>query len=145
MRAFTLLPFVALLFSVLFLGGCDTVSPTTEVDLHLEGAVTDAATGAAVSGAVVRLYVLNEDITSRVLASTTTGADGRYTLNHRLTDVATEEELGGECAIWNDDVTASVSLTTLAGGYRDGFVWASVSVACVETPQTIDFALAPVN
>ncbi|MDX1419431.1 MAG: carboxypeptidase-like regulatory domain-containing protein [Rubricoccaceae bacterium] len=141
MRLLSLASSVAVLTLAVLLAGCDAAAPSTSVSLRLEGTVRDAATGAAVPGAEVLLYVVNEDLSTTTLARTTADSDGRFTLSHRLEDVATEGELGGACAIWNDGVTAEVSLAASAEGYADGRFFSAEPVACTDAAQTVALTL----
>jgi hypothetical protein len=124
--------------------GCDNlVRPSDNVDLQIQGRVTDATSGAPVNGAKVAL-VVTEDHVSRDLTSVRTDSDGRYAISFRLTKIVTEKQFRDSCSVWGKNGTTDVTMLAQATGF---VIWSrsgddgAPPLRCTGEPQVIDLKL----
>jgi hypothetical protein len=122
-------PIVLLL--TLSIAGCGITGPNN-VALHVQGTVTDASTGQSVAGAMVHLYAptIIFGTSDGDIASTTTDAQGHYTLSQSIKAPCLGNGFGYV-------VTATTSNPAEESN--------AATVNCSETSQTRDLALSPVT
>ena len=119
-----------LLLLILATAGCGIIGPD-KLTLHVTGTVTDASTGQAVSGAVVHLYppTIIFGTSDGDIATTTTDAQGRYSLNQSVQSPCIGNGFGFV-------VVADVANPTKRSE--------AATVACSAATQQFDLVLAPV-
>jgi hypothetical protein len=132
---------------LLVLSGCglDMVAPEGEARLNLTGTVRSSTTGAPIAGATVRLFIITPRFEYVTLASTLSDEKGRYTLTHHLRRVARDPELRGSCTIWHERTSTGVLTEVTAPGHIStmGGIDGGPQLQCTDTPQTLDFRVAP--
>jgi hypothetical protein len=111
--------------------GCGITGPEN-VTLHVQGTVTDAATGVAVSGATVHMYppTLLFGTSDGDITSTTSDAQGHYVLS---------TSVKGPCI--GNGFGLAVSATTSNPNMEAD----AVTIECSAAQQTVDLALKPVT
>jgi hypothetical protein len=122
-----------LVLSMFILSGCGATDPDAEtVTIGVTGVVRAEATGQAIAGAAVSLrydviYLTGGGV-SDGLASTTTDADGRYSLSY-----------SGKCRGPGADLAVHASAT----GYSSTNLGFGISIECKDGLQTLDINLSP--
>ena len=100
--------------------GCGITDPG--VTLHIQGTVIAQATGQAIAGARINLY---PSFIQEAVATTTTDAQGRYSITQKMDDCI-EDDFG-----------------TFIGASASGFDSDGMNALCNSALQQINFSLVP--
>lgn len=123
--AYTRIVRALLLLGVVAVAGCRESSGPKDVALRIPGRATVSGSGAPVAGATIRLVLTEVNVTTRVIGTTTAGADGSFDVRVSLEPVYCTHQV----------VVTAVSNELNAVVELSGF--------CAAPEQTVDLVLKP--